>query len=419
MSVAMRMHGLMLKEIKQIIRDPSAILIAFLMPVVLLIVNGFGISFDANHMKVAVVIAAPEESVRGMLQALKASPYLDPIAMADTHAAEAAVVQGDVRGMLVVREDFSQRMARSSRWPAPAELAVNATDPNTARILEGYISGALGTWLGGQSIERRLAVSGDIELQHRYWFNPELRSADAIVPGIIAMIMTMTGTLLTALIVAREWERGTMESMLASPAGMAELIFAKLGCYFVLGMGSMAMSVLMAIGLFGLPFRGGIPALMAASALFLVFALGLGIIHFDTCAQPVRRGAGGVPRHDAAGDDAVRDAVRYCLHAALAANRYLRCAGAVSGVHSANPVPGRRRVGGGDAQPAGPRSGCGHSRSAPHCWSHVGGSTEMLRRILALLAKELAGLVEGPQDPVRHPGSAAGAGHGVCLCRDL
>jgi ABC-2 type transport system permease protein len=105
MSVAMRMHGLILKEIKQIIRDPSAILIAFLMPVVLLIVNGFGINFDANHMKLAVVIAAPEESVRGMLQALKASPYLDPIAMADTHTAEAAVVQGDVRGMLVVRED--------------------------------------------------------------------------------------------------------------------------------------------------------------------------------------------------------------------------------------------------------------------------------------------------------------------------
>jgi ABC-2 type transport system permease protein len=277
MSVAMRMHGLILKEIKQIIRDPSAILIAFLMPVVLLIVNGFGINFDADHMKVAVVIAAPEESVRGMIQALKASPYLDPIAMGDTRTAEAAVVRGDVRGMLVVRDDFSQRLARSSRWPAPAELAVNATDPNTARILEGYISGALGTWLGGQSTERRLAASGGIELQHRYWFNPELRSADAIVPGIVATVMTMTSTLLTALIVAREWERGTMESMLASPAGMAELIFAKLSCYFVLGMGSMAMSVLMAIGLFGLPFRGGIPALMAASALFLVFALGLGL----------------------------------------------------------------------------------------------------------------------------------------------
>ncbi len=277
MSVAMRMHGLVLKEVKQIVRDPSAILIAFLMPVVLLIVNGFGINFDANHMKVAVVIAAPEETVRGMLQALAASPYLDPIRLPDARSAEAEVVRGNVRGMLVVREDFSQRLARSAHWPATAELAVNATDPNTARILEGYISGALSTWLAGEAIERRLIAAGDITLQYRYWFNAELRSADAIVPGIIAMVMTMTGTLLTALIVAREWERGTMESMLASPAGLAELIFAKLGCYFVLGMASMVMAVLMAIGLFGLPFRGGVVALLVASALFLMFALGLGL----------------------------------------------------------------------------------------------------------------------------------------------
>jgi ABC-2 type transport system permease protein len=92
------------------------------------------------------------------------------------------------------------------------------------------------------------------------------------------MVMTMTGTLLTALIVAREWERGTMESMLASPAAMAEITFAKLGCYFVLGMGSMALSVVMAVGLFGLPFRGSIVALTLASALFLVFALGFGLL---------------------------------------------------------------------------------------------------------------------------------------------
>ncbi len=92
------------------------------------------------------------------------------------------------------------------------------------------------------------------------------------------MVMTMSGTLLTALIVAREWERGTMESMLASPARMAELILAKLGCYFVLGIGSMAVSVVMAITLFQLPFRGGLLALAPAAALFMVFALGLGLL---------------------------------------------------------------------------------------------------------------------------------------------
>jgi ABC-2 type transport system permease protein len=114
-------------------------------------------------------------------------------------------------------------------------------------------------------------------LQHRFWFNPELRSADAIIPGVIAMIMTMSGTLLTALIVSREWERGTMESMLASPAAMAELIFAKLGCYFLLGMGSMLLSLLLAVTLFDMPYRGSIAALAPAAALFMIFALGLGL----------------------------------------------------------------------------------------------------------------------------------------------
>ena len=273
----MRLRGLAKKEIKQIIRDPSAILIAFLMPIILLTVDGFGINFDANHMKVAVVLATPGQTEHGLLHALVASPYLDPVTMKDAPTAEAALIKGDVRGMLILHDDFTQRLVRPTRWPATAELAVNATDPNSARILEGYVSGALNTWLTGQATERRIPMPGSIDLRHRYWFNPELRSADAVVPGIIAMVMTMTGTLLTALIVAREWERGTMESMLASPAAMAEIIVAKLGCYFVLGMGSMAMSVLIAIGLFGLPFRGGAPALAAASALFLIFALSLGL----------------------------------------------------------------------------------------------------------------------------------------------
>ena len=273
----LRMRGLARKEIRQILRDPSAILIAFLLPIVLLIVNGYGISLDASEMKLAVVIEAPEESVRGLLQALDASPYLSVQRAPSTHDGEAALIEGRVRGMLVMRDDFSQHTSFSASWPAPAQLVVNATDPNTARILEGYVAGALQVWVSGQATEKRLLPPGGVALQYRDWFNPELRSADFIVPGIIAMVMTMTGTLLTALIVSREWERGTMESMLASPAHMAELIVAKLACYFTLGMGSMAGSVMLAIAMFHLPFRGSIAALAAASSLFLLFALGLGL----------------------------------------------------------------------------------------------------------------------------------------------
>jgi len=274
---AMRLRGLLRKEIKHVLRDPSSIMIAFLMPLVLLLVNGYGISLDAYHMPIAVVIEAPEEIARGVLQAIDASPYLSAQRAASVHVAETALAAGHVRGILVLRRDFAERLARQALWPATAGLDVNATDPNTARILEGYVSGALSTWLSGQSRELRRATTGGIDLQARDWFNPELRSADFIVPGVIAMVITMAGTLLTAGGVAREWELGTMETMLASPALMVEVILAKLGCNFVLGMGSMALSVLLATGLFGVPFRGGFLALALAASLFLTFALGLGL----------------------------------------------------------------------------------------------------------------------------------------------
>jgi ABC-2 type transport system permease protein len=274
---AMRLRGLLRKEIKHVLRDPSSIMIAFLMPIVLLLVNGYGISLDAYHMPVAVVIDAPEAITRGVLQAMDASPYLSAQRAASVHDAEAALAAGRVRGILVMRKDFAEHLQRQALWPATAALDVNATDPNTARILEGYVSGALTVWLAGQSTELRRASAGTIDLEARDWFNPELHSADFIVPGVIAMVITMAGTLLTAGGVAREWELGTMESMLASPARMVEVVLAKLGCNFVLGMGSMALSVLLATVLFGVPFRGGFLALAAAASLFLTFALGLGL----------------------------------------------------------------------------------------------------------------------------------------------
>ncbi|CAH2603787.1 ABC transport system, permease component YbhS [Rhodovastum atsumiense] len=273
----LRLRGLLRKEVLQVLRDPSSLLIAFLLPVVLLLVNGYGISLDAREMRLAVVIEAPAEDSREVLQALAASPYLAPVQTTSAAEAERLLVAGTVRGMLVLREEFLARLARPSRWPAPAQLAVNATDPNTARILEGYVQGALATWMVGRAQERRLLPRGGVTLEHRYWFNPELRSADFIVPGMVAFVMSMVGTLLTALVVSREWERGTMESMLASPARLPEMIAARLACYFALGMLGMVVSVLMAILVFAVPFRGSLAVLLLAAALFLVFALSLGL----------------------------------------------------------------------------------------------------------------------------------------------
>lgn len=277
MSMWMPMRGLVVKEVLQIFRDPSALLIAFLLPVVLLVVDGVGISLDARRVRLAVLVESPAAGTREIVQAIGTSPYLEAVSVTSTADGVARMTAGDVRGMLVLREDFATRLINPARWPARAQLAVNATDPNTARILEGYVQGALVAWLAGRAGEARLASGGGISVEHRYWFNPGLRSADFIVPGVIAFVMSMTGTLLTALIVAREWERGTMESMLASPAGMGQMIAAKLGSYFVLGLLAMLGAVAIVILLFAVPFRGSLGALLAASSLFLVFSLALGL----------------------------------------------------------------------------------------------------------------------------------------------
>ena len=133
----MRLRGLLRKEVLQVVRDPSSLLIAFLLPVVLLLVNGYGVSLDARHMRVAVVIQAPTEETRELTEAIAASPYLTPVAAASTAEGERLMEAGKVRGILVLREDFSARLARPTRWPAQAQLLANGTDPNTARILEG------------------------------------------------------------------------------------------------------------------------------------------------------------------------------------------------------------------------------------------------------------------------------------------
>jgi ABC-2 type transport system permease protein len=274
---AQRLRGLARKEVLQITRDPSALLIAFLLPFILLFINGFGLSLDAHRLKLAVVTEAGSAPLRGIEQALDASPYLDVYWEPSGQAALTALDTGNVRGILTLRQDFIQRLERPTRWPAQAQLAVNATDPNTARLLTGYVQGAFSAWLADTMTERRFAPPGGIGLETRFWYNPDLRSSDFIVPGIIALVMSMTGTLLTALIVSREWERGTMESMLASPATMAELVGAKLGVYFVLGMASMAMAALLTVTVFGVPLRGSVLVLTLTAALFLIFALAQGL----------------------------------------------------------------------------------------------------------------------------------------------
>ncbi|MGB8273883.1 MAG: ABC transporter permease, partial [Alphaproteobacteria bacterium] len=142
----------------------------------------------------------------------------------------------------------------------------------------GYVRGLWQGWLQQVALEEGRQLATPVEVEQRVWFNAEVRSTNFLVPGLIAINMTLIGALLTAMVVAREWERGTMEALMVTPATIREILLGKLIPYFVLGMGGMALSVAMGIWLFDVPFRGSVAVLFGASALFLLAALGMGLL---------------------------------------------------------------------------------------------------------------------------------------------
>ncbi|MDA8127963.1 MAG: ABC transporter permease [Betaproteobacteria bacterium] len=271
----MRLRGLVRKEFLQIVRDPSSIAIAFVMPIFLLVLFGYGVSLDADHVPVALVAEDPSPDAADFLASLESSHYFAPLHALTLADAEAALRQGRVGAIVHLRADFAERLRRPDG--APVQVIVNGVDANTARLTQGYVEGAWGTWLNRYAAARGQTLATPVELEQRVWFNSELRSRNYLVPGLVAIIMTLIGTLLTALVMAREWERGTLEALLVTPASMTEILLGKIIAYFVLGTGGMLLTVGLAVGLFEVPLRGGFWLLWACASLFLLAALGMGL----------------------------------------------------------------------------------------------------------------------------------------------
>lgn len=275
-SSSMRLRGLIRKEFLQILRDPSSIAIAFVMPVVLLLLFGYGVTLDAKHVPVALVVEQPSAETAGFIAGFHKSTYFIPLAMPDRPAAERAMMAGMVDGIVVLRSDFATRLTRPQG--APIQVIVNGVDANKGRLVIGYVQGVWGNWLNQQARLKGQELNRPVQLEQRIWFNSELRSRDYLVPGLIVVIMTLIGALLTALVMAREWERGTMEALIVTPVAMWEILAGKLIPYYLLGMGSMLLSVAMALWLFEVPLRGSPWLLLITTSLFLLVALGMGLL---------------------------------------------------------------------------------------------------------------------------------------------
>lgn len=273
----MRLLGLIRKETGQILRDPSSIAIAFLMPVILLLLFGYGVSLNAREIPIAVVADAPDAQTAGLFAAFRQSRYFDIRAETDLAGARHALRQRKIQAIIHVPADFSTKLL-NPQHQAPVQLIVNGVDANQARLIEGYVTAAWQGWMAARAKQQGLDFKLPVSLSARVWFNPELRSRDYLVPGLIAVIMTLIGALLTALVMAREWERGTLEALMVTPVRLNELLLGKLIPYFVLGMGGMGLSVVMALWLFNVPLRGSLWVLILTAAIFLSAALGMGLL---------------------------------------------------------------------------------------------------------------------------------------------
>lgn len=272
---ARRFAALVRKESYQIVRDPSSILIAFVLPLILLFIFGYGVSLDATRTRVAVVVETPTPVTEDLAASFRASRYFDVVMGRERRAFEEDLVLARIRGIIVIPDNFAAEQAGGGR--AEIQVIVDGSDPNTASFVQNYAQGVVATWAAQRAAEVA-ARPPAITVEQRFWFNPELASRNFLVPGSIAIVMTLVGTLLTSLVVAREWERGTMEAMMATPVTATELLAGKILPYFVLGLASMTLCVLIAVFVFGVPFRGSVLALYALSASFLMPALGQGLL---------------------------------------------------------------------------------------------------------------------------------------------
>ena len=272
----MRIRGILLKEVLQILRDPSSIALAIVLPLVLLFIFGYGVTLDAENVPIAVVIDDNGPAAREVSARFDLSLYFKTIHLTSMAEATQWLNQRRVDGIVHLQADFSSSLYQ--RNPAPVQVIVNGIDANRARLIQGYARGVLQKWTELRQVRGEPVAGPAVKISQRIWFNEAAVSRNFLVPGLITLIMTLIGILLTALVVAREWERGTMEAILVTPIRRVDFLLGKMLPYFILGMLGMGLSVWVGVTLFHVPFRGSIITLFILSALFMLASLGFGLL---------------------------------------------------------------------------------------------------------------------------------------------
>ncbi len=272
---ARRVRALIVKESRQIFRDPSSIALGIVMPVILILLFGYALSLDVRNAPIALVIERPSAMASEVAAGFRLSPYFDAQTVTSMAEAETLMRAHEVDGIVHLRDDFARQAASGN---GEVQILLHGTDANTARIIQAYALGAVG--MAGQRLKaegNQVTGLGPVSLQSRIWFNETNDSHYFLVPGLIVLIMTLTGAFLTALVMAREWERGTLEAIFVTPVHATEILLGKIVPYFGLGMVGFALCVVAAEVLFQVPLRGSLFVLTGVSMIYMLVSVCFGL----------------------------------------------------------------------------------------------------------------------------------------------
>jgi ABC-2 type transport system permease protein len=278
-----RIFAIAFKETLQVWRDPRSLAMALLMPAMQLALLGYGVSLDIKRVELCVYDQERSQASRELVERFTASDWFRIAAkLPDEYAVRSAMNSGDCVAAVTIPVNFSRVLATTGK--AAVQTVFDATDVNTTNIATGYARGVIS--IATADFEQRWAAShgmrrpttGVVDLEPRVWFNEGLDSRNFIIPGVVAIILSLVGAQLTSLTVAREWERGTMEQLISTPVTALEFMLGKLVPYFMIGLFDAAFCLVAAAFWFQVPFRGGLFTLILTTALFTLVVLGIGYL---------------------------------------------------------------------------------------------------------------------------------------------
>ena len=275
-----RVRAIAKKEFFQIKRDPRSIALAFAIPILLLLMFGFALSLDVDNVPMGIWNQDNSQFSKDFILNFRNSRYFQIVAYSDKYPDLMHLMdQNKILMLMVIPKDFTKFI--SSDQTAPVQILVDGSDSNTAGIAMGYLNSIISRYnikLIAKALNKSsLAEPLPIKFKPRTWFNPNRESTDFIIPGLIAIIIMIITALLTALTVAREWERGTMEQLISTPVSSEELIMGKFIPYFVIGFIDLLVAIAMSKFVFWIPLEGNVLLLVVLSSLFITGALAMGI----------------------------------------------------------------------------------------------------------------------------------------------